>query len=134
VEIEFGLSRIGQIALPVHDLDAAVQFYRDTLGIKLLFQVPGLAFFDCDGVRLMLSVPESAEFDRPGSVIYYKVSDLDSAFEILLARGVEFVDKPHRIAEMEDHDLWMAFFRDLDGNLLALMSEVLKKSVGKASS
>jgi catechol 2,3-dioxygenase-like lactoylglutathione lyase family enzyme len=121
------LSQIGQIAVPVQDLAGAIEFYRDTLGIKFLFQVPGLAFFDCQGVRLMLSVPETPEFDRPGSVIYYRVADIEEAFGALSERGVEFIDEPHRVAEMQDHDLWMVFFRDPASNVLALMSEVPKE-------
>ena len=120
----FGLARIGQIAVPVTDIDRAVAFYRDVLGMKLLFQAPpGLGFFDCAGVRLMLDAPAAANAGQ-GSVIYYKVPDLQAAFEALSARGVVFEAKPHLIAKMPDHELWMAFFRDPDRNLLALMSEV----------
>jgi methylmalonyl-CoA/ethylmalonyl-CoA epimerase len=119
----FGLSSIGQIALTVSDTGRAVEFYRDTLGMRFLFQVPNLAFFDCDGVRLMLSRPE-----KPGevstSVIYFKVSDVQQAFRTLSSRGAVFEGEPHLIAKMPDHDLWMAFFRDPDRNLLALMCEV----------
>ncbi len=118
-----GLSRIGQIAVNVRDLDRAVRFYRDTLGLPLLFQVPNLAFFDCAGVRLMLGVPERPEFDHPASVIYYKVEDIQAAHQALSARGVVFRDQPHLIARLPDHELWMAFFKDSEGNTLALMHE-----------
>ena len=122
-DTSFGLSRIGQIAVTVGDLERAVVFYRDTLGLPLLFQVPNMAFFDCGGIRLMLGPAE-----KPGqifsSVIYYKVDQIQQACEILSSRGVEFEAKPHLIAKMPDHDLWMAFFRDPDRNLLALMCEV----------
>ena len=118
------LDRIGQIAIRVHDVGRAMQFYRDTLGMRFLFEVPNLAFFDCGGVRLMLSTAELAEFDHPGSVIYYKVPDLNATYESLRKRGVDFVDKPHLIAKLEHHDLWMVFFHDTEGNTLALMSEV----------
>ena len=121
----FGLAQIGQIAVPVSDIERAIAFYRDTLGMRLLFQAPpGLAFFDCAGVRLMLDAPAKAQAGNFSSVIYYKVPDLHSAFETLSARGVIFEAKPHLIARLPDHELWMAFFRDPDGNLLALMSEV----------
>jgi catechol 2,3-dioxygenase-like lactoylglutathione lyase family enzyme len=118
-----GLSRIRQIALVVHDLPAAIAFYRDRLGMRFLFQAPpGLAFFDCDGIWLMLSTPEK-EFDRPGSVIYFEVPDIDATYRTLAERGVEFIDPPHLIADMGKYELWMAFFRDLDGNPLALRAE-----------
>jgi methylmalonyl-CoA/ethylmalonyl-CoA epimerase len=121
----FGLSQIGQIAVPVGDLERAIAFYRDALGMRFLFQAPpGLGFFDCGGVRLMLDAPARAQAEHRGSVIYYKVPDLPAAFETLSARGVVFEAKPHLIARLPDHELWMAFFRDPDGNLLALMSEV----------
>jgi catechol 2,3-dioxygenase-like lactoylglutathione lyase family enzyme len=117
------LSRIGQIALTVSDIGRAVTFYRDSLGMRFLFQVPNLAFFDCDGIRLMLSLPEKAA-EGSSSVIYYKVADIQQAFQTLASRGVAFEGEPHLIAKMPDHELWMAFFRDPDRNLLALMSEV----------
>jgi methylmalonyl-CoA/ethylmalonyl-CoA epimerase len=117
------LGRIGQIALTVTDIDRAVEFYRDSLGMRFLFQVPNLAFFDCDGIRLMLSLPEKAA-EGSSSVIYYKVADIQRTFETLTSRGVAFEAEPHLIAKLPDHDLWMAFFRDPDRNLLALMSEV----------
>ncbi|HEU4643288.1 MAG TPA: VOC family protein [Gemmatimonadaceae bacterium] len=120
---EFSLDRIGQIAIPVHDLARAVRFYRDTLGMAFLFEVPGLAFFDCGGIRLMLSRPETPESARAASILYYKVADLDAAYDTLRARGVEFVDAPHLIARMDTHDLWMVFLRDSEGNTLGLMSE-----------
>ncbi len=123
-EAEFGLARIGQIAVPVSDIDRAIAFYRDTLGMRFLFQAPpGLGFFDCAGVRLMLDEPAKAQAGS-SSVIYYQVPDLQAAFETLSARGVAFEAEPHLIAKLPDHELWMAFFRDPDANLLALMSEV----------
>jgi methylmalonyl-CoA/ethylmalonyl-CoA epimerase len=120
----FGLSRIGQIAVTVTDIDRAVSFYRDSLGLTLLFQVPpNLAFFDCGGIRLMLGPPEKSG-EVFSSVIYYKVDDIRQAFETLSSRGVQFEASPHLIAKMPDHELWMAFFRDPDRNLLALMCEL----------
>ena len=118
------LTRIGQIAVPVKEIPRAVAFYRDVLGMRFLFEFPNLAFFDCDGVRLMLDVPESEEFRHLASVIYYKVDDIRATHDALVARGVTFLGEPHLIAKMPDHELWMAFFRDPDENVLALMSEV----------
>jgi methylmalonyl-CoA/ethylmalonyl-CoA epimerase len=121
---DFGLQHIGQIAVPVSDIGRAIGFYRDVLGMRFLFQAPpGLGFFDCAGVRLMLDAPAKEKAGN-GSVIYYKVTDLHTAFAVLSNRGVRFETEPHLIAKMPDHELWMAFFRDPDQNLLALMSEV----------
>ena len=120
----FGLSRIGQIAVVVHDVPRAVAFYRDTLGMRFLFDAPPkMAFFDCGGIRLMLSLPEGAEFDHPGSIIYYGVEDIHAAAAALTARGVVFDTAPHIVARLPHADLWMGFFRDPDGNVLAVMSE-----------
>lgn len=121
---EFKLTEIGQIAIPVHDLERAVEFYRHKLGLNHLFSVPKLAFFECGGIRLMLGVPEKAEFDHPSSILYFKVPDIQAAYASLLAREVQFEDTPHLVAQMESYDLWLAFFRDSEGNLLSLMSEV----------
>ena len=118
------LNQIGQIAITVQDLDRAVKFYHGTLGMKLLFHLPQMAFFECGGVRLMLAPPEKPEFDHPASVIYYMVADLAATHAALAAREVQFEAAPHLIARMADHDLWMAFLRDSEGNLLGLMSEV----------
>ena len=120
----FHLSQIEQVAQPVRDLERAVAFYRDTLGMTYLFTSNGLAFFDCAGVRLMLSRPEAAAFDHPGSVLYYKVDDIYHAHQVLLARGVDLADSPHLIAQMGAYDLYMAFFRDSEGNLLALSGSI----------
>lgn len=116
---------IGQIAIRARDVARASAFYRDVLGVRHLFDAgPTLSFFDCGGVRLMLSTAESAEFDHPGSVLYYKVSDIHAAHAVLTERGAKFVDAPHLIAKLPDHDLWMVFLRDSEDNVLALMSEV----------
>jgi methylmalonyl-CoA/ethylmalonyl-CoA epimerase len=120
-----GPTRIGQIAIPVSDLDRAVRFYGDALGLRLLFRAPpGLAFFDCGGVRLMLSLPEGPDAPRQTGVVYYVVADLDATYRTLSGRGVAFLGAPHCVARMPDHELWMAFCRDSEQNLLALMSEV----------
>ena len=120
------ITQIGQIAINVHDTDRAVEFYRDILGLKLLFTAGRLAFFDCGGVRLMLQRPEKPEFDHPSSVLYFAVPDIQAAFGKLKENGVRFEDEPHLIAKMPTHDLWMTFFRDSEGNLLALMTELAR--------
>jgi methylmalonyl-CoA/ethylmalonyl-CoA epimerase len=118
------IKKIGQIAINVHDTTRAVEFYRDTLGLKLLFTAGQLAFFDCGGVRLMLSPPEKPEFDHLSSILYFKVDNIQAAYDRLVHREVKIEDKPHVVARMPDHDLWLAEFRDSEGNLMALMSEV----------
>jgi methylmalonyl-CoA/ethylmalonyl-CoA epimerase len=122
----FSLSQIGQIAIVVKDVERATAFYRDVLGMRFLFEYPGLAFFDCDGIRIMLSRAEKKEFDHPSSILYFRVSDIQSAYQTLRGRKVEFEDEPHIVARMADHDLWMTFFRDPDDNVFALMDEKAK--------
>jgi len=122
-----GLREIGQIAVTVKDLPGAVKFYRHTLGLPFLFEAPPhLAFFDCGGVRLMLTAPEKPEFDHPASVIYYKVVNIQESVAVLKSRGVVFESDAHLIAKMPNHDLWMAFLRDPEQNLLGLMCEVAR--------
>ena len=121
-----GISHLGQIAINAHDVSRATQFYRDTLGLPFLFSTGALAFFDCGGVRLMLSRPDKPEFDHPSSILYFSVPDINTAHHEMKAKGVKFEDEPHMVAKMPDHDLWMTFFRDSEGNFLALMSEVKK--------
>jgi methylmalonyl-CoA/ethylmalonyl-CoA epimerase len=121
------LNQIGQIALHADDLDRAVAFYRDVLGMRFLFQAspPGLAFFDCGGIRLMIDAIKEKEIpERINSLIYYKVENLQAVYEELMSRGVTFESKPHLIAKMPDHELWMAFLRDSEKNYIGLMSEV----------
>jgi len=118
------LESIGQIAVNVKDTGRARAFYRDVLGLRHLFDAgPNLAFFQCGGVRLMLSPPSKPEFDHPGSIVYYKVSDLVATHAAMIAKGAAFEAGPHLVATMPDHELWMAFLRDSEGNLLALMEE-----------
>lgn len=118
------LQQIAQIAVNVKDVSRAVAYYRDVLGLKLLFEVPPkMAFFLCGGVRLMLSLPETAEYDHPGSILYYKVTDIEGTAAALKTRGVTFQGEPHLIVKMPDHELWMGFFKDSEGNTLALMEE-----------
>jgi catechol 2,3-dioxygenase-like lactoylglutathione lyase family enzyme len=120
------ISSLGQIAINVREPGRATAFYRDILGLPLLFSAGELTFFDCGGVRLMLTRPEKPEFDHPSSILYFRVTDIAAAHQRMLKAGVHFEDQPHIIARMPGHDLWMAFFRDTEQNLLALMSEVAR--------
>jgi methylmalonyl-CoA/ethylmalonyl-CoA epimerase len=118
------LTSIGQISIRVHDVERAVAFYRDVLGLEFLFDAGPLAFLMCGDVRIMLAKPESEEFDHPSSTLYFRVDDIDATRAALLERGAAFEDEPHLIARMPDHELWMTFFRDPDLNLHGLMAEV----------
>ena len=118
-----GLSRIHQISMRAADVERAVRFYRDALGLPFMFAAPpSLAFFDCGGVRLMLSAPEP-EFEHPGSVLYFAVDDIAAMYDTLRSRGVVFRTAPHKIATLADREVWLADFQDSEGNTLALMSE-----------
>ena len=119
----FRLSTVGQISVRVHDLDRATAFYRDILGMSFLFPAGHMAFFDCGNLRLMLTTHLGK--DGQTSIVYYKVDDIAVATSTLKERGVEFDGEPHMIAQMPDHELWMAFFKDSEGNTVALMSEVI---------
>jgi methylmalonyl-CoA/ethylmalonyl-CoA epimerase len=119
------LGRIGQIALTVHNMERAIAFWRDTVGLAFLFQAPNVAFFDVAGVRLMLGSAESPDVKPAGTVLYFEVDDLDTTFATLRDRGAAVAENgaPHFIARLGAKDLWMAFLRDPDGNLFALMAE-----------
>ncbi|HKO35817.1 MAG TPA: VOC family protein [Pyrinomonadaceae bacterium] len=122
------LSQIAQIFVNVKDLDRAIAFYRDMLGMRFLFTAPpGMAFFDCGGIRIMLGRADRPEIDHPASIIYYKVDDIEKVYEVFNARGIKFIVKPHLVAPMPTYDLWLADFKDSEGNILALMSEVPKE-------
>ena len=118
------ISQLGQIAVHVQDLERAVAFYRDVLGLPHLFTAGGMAFFDCGGIRLLLGRPDREEMDHPSSILYYRVDDLEEAHGALTERGVECEAGPLRAHRARDHELWLAFFHDTEGNLFALMSEV----------
>jgi catechol 2,3-dioxygenase-like lactoylglutathione lyase family enzyme len=127
VEVAEGLSahlqEIGQVAITVEDLPRARDFYRDVLGMRLLFDAGTMAFFQCGSVRLMLGLPEKPA-PRGGTILYFRVGDLAGTHAALEAKGVAFVQGPHLVARMPDHELWMAFLKDPDSNVLGLMSEV----------
>ena len=120
------IQAIGQIAVTVADIDRAVTFYQDVLGLQLLFRFPGLAFFNCGGVRLMLSKPE-----KPGtSIIYYRVPSIQAAAAAIEGRGVALLHQPSIAHRDERHELWLAFLRDSEGNHVGLMQEVPLAAAG----
>ncbi|WP_338101306.1 VOC family protein [Psychrobacillus vulpis] len=116
--------KLGQIAVNVENVERAVEFYREVLGLPLLFETNGLAFFQCDDTRLLLSRPESEEFDHPSSVLYFQVDDLNVEVSRMKAAGAMFLDEPHQVGTMGNIEIWMAFFKDTEGNTHALMSEI----------
>ncbi len=119
------IQSIGQIAITVRDVGKAIEFYRDSIGLKFLFQAgPTMAFFQCGEVRLMLTQPEGEDGATHSSILCFKVASIEAAAGEMKAKGVAFERDPHLIAKMPDHDLWMAFFHDPDRNVMALMSEV----------
>jgi methylmalonyl-CoA/ethylmalonyl-CoA epimerase len=117
------IQKVGQIAVPVKNIERAVNFYQEKLGLPLLFTSNGLAFFDCNGLRLLLSVPETDEFAKASSVIYFQVENIKEAYEDLLSKEVSFIDEPHIVAKMGQTETWMAFFKDSEDNTHGLMSE-----------
>lgn len=112
------------MSIRVHNVERSIEFYQGMLGLPLLFNAGRLAFLQCGHVRLMLSLPEGPELDHPSSPLYFDVSEINSAVASLRARGVSFEDDPHVVGRLGDSEVWMAFFRDPDGNSLAVQSEV----------
>jgi methylmalonyl-CoA/ethylmalonyl-CoA epimerase len=72
----------------------------------------------------MLTLPERPEFDHPASILYFRVPNIQAAHARLVERNTKIEAEPHIVARMPDHDLWLAEFRDSEGNIMALMSEV----------
>ncbi|MGG2014806.1 VOC family protein [Bacillus sp. S10(2024)] len=118
------IQKIGQIGVPVKDLDRAIHFYKDKLGLSLLFNTDSMAFFECNALRLFLSLPEKEKFAQSSSVIYFQVENIKETYEDLLSKEIIFIDEPHIVAKMGQLETWMTFFKDTEGNTHALMSEV----------
>jgi predicted enzyme related to lactoylglutathione lyase len=122
--VEIMLSEIGQIAVTVSSVDEALPFYRDALGLTFLFSpAPNLAFLSAGTVRIMLSTPQGAGAVGANSVLYFKVADIAAAYAAIVNRGVSGEQAPHFVAKLPGHELWLAFLRDPDGNLVGLMEE-----------
>ena len=119
------LNQIGQIVVTVDDVDSAENFYTEKLGLHKLYRYGDLLFFDCAGVRLLIEKGKEP-FEPKSSILYFRVADINLVYNEMLQRGVDFVDQPHMIAPMEDHDLWMVFLKDPAGNMHALMQEAPK--------
>lgn len=119
------IKKIGQIGIPAKDIERATAFYKEQVGLQLLFNTDTMAFFDCDGVRLLVSLPEKEEFARASSVLYFHVENIQLSFEEYKDKGIVFIDEPHMIAKMGQTETWMVFFEDTEGNMHALMSEIV---------
>lgn len=124
------LEEVAQIAFTVQNLAGATAFYRDVLELKLLFEAGTMAFFQCGSVRLMIGSGEKASSSE-GTIVYFRVSNLEATAHLLESRGIQFVQRPHLVARMKSHDLWMAFLKDPAGNALGLMSEVTRDNSGE---
>lgn len=126
------LNEITQVALTVRDLPAAKAFYRDMLGMCFLFDAGTMAFFQCGSVRLMIGTSDKPSTPG-GTILYFRVPDIQAAHATLQAAGVTFLQAPQLTARMKSHDLWLAFLTDPDGNPLALMSEVARTTADAGS-
>jgi methylmalonyl-CoA/ethylmalonyl-CoA epimerase len=124
--MRLNLDHIGQIGFAIANADRTERFYEDALGLRKLYRFGDLVFFDCAGIRLMFSQSADAEEVARHSPLYLRCADIVLAQAELQKRGVVFKGAAHRVAAMEDHDLWMSFFSDPDGHILALMCEAPK--------
>jgi methylmalonyl-CoA/ethylmalonyl-CoA epimerase len=124
-EIGMEIQKIGQIGVPVKDLARAINFYKNVLGLPLLFNTDSMAFFECEGLRLLLSLPEKEEFAHPSSILYFQVEDINKSYHELHEKGVALVGDPHVVAKMGQTETWMTFFRDSEDNMHAFISEVI---------
>jgi catechol 2,3-dioxygenase-like lactoylglutathione lyase family enzyme len=115
--------KLVQVALTSRDLDRSRSFYRDTLGLTLLFEVGGMLFFDLGGIRLLIGTENS--LGQPGgSVLYFDAPDIDTLAPALEQKGVTFIGPVQILQRTESHELKLRIFRDPDGNPLALMGMV----------
>src|ERR1700733_14876847 len=122
-----GTIQPGQIAVPVHNVERATAFYRDVLGLRYLCGAGQLSFFDCGGIRIMLDRPKNKEFDHPSASLIFRFL-MSRPCTSLLDAGAAVVEPPEIIAARPDHDLWIFFFRDTEGNVMSLMSEAARKT------
>lgn len=118
------IQNVRQIGIPVRNIQKAIDFYKDLLGLPLLFNTDNMAFFECNETRLLLSLPEKEEFAHSSSVIYFQVKNIKEIYEELFNKGVSFIDEPHMVAKMGQTETWMTFFKDTEGNTHSFISEV----------
>ena len=122
--MKYALLEIGQIAITVSDVGKALAYYRDVLGLKFLFSPnPNLAFLTAGSIRIMLSTPQGSGAVGANSILYFKVTDIETTYTAIVARGGISERAPQLTARLPDHELWIGFLRDPDGNLIGLMEE-----------
>jgi catechol 2,3-dioxygenase-like lactoylglutathione lyase family enzyme len=127
------LGPLGQVSRHVSDIETAARWYGAVLGLPHLYTFGDLAFFDCGGTRLFLSVPDGGAAADSASILYFRVGDIHLAHDELRSRGVEFEGAPHLIHRHDDGtEEWMAFFRDPDGQPLAIMAQVPDGAAGRS--
>jgi len=122
-DVSFGLDRIGQLSVAVKDIGRATRFYRDVLGMRFLFEFPGMAFFDCGGIRIYLDANSGMVEVGKNSMIYFRTGNVERAHSAFQERGVTIHQSPHIIASLPDRDVWLMWIRDSEQNLLGVMEE-----------
>jgi len=127
------LDRIGQIAISVSDLALSKEFYQETLGMRFLFEAGPMAFFQCGDIRFMIGTGNENTVAPGGTILYFKVDDIQAVHDTLVDKNVFFFSDPHFVARMPDHDLWMAFFKDPDGYTIGLMCEQKRAEEAKGN-
>lgn len=113
---------LGQVSLVAEDVSRATAFYRDIVGLRHLFEGGGMSFFDLEGVRLVIG-PKGGEAEHGSSILYFRVADIGAAHESLAASQVVVLEAPQEVHRQGDTALWLAFYRDSEGNAFALMEE-----------
>jgi len=122
--MEYNLAEIGQIAITVSDVAVALPFYRDVLGLAFIFSPsPNLAFLGAGSIRIMLSTPQGTGVVGSNSTLYFKVNNLIETYAAIISRGAVIEREPQLAARLPDHELWIGFIRDTDGNLIGIMEE-----------
>ena len=114
-----------QIAVPCKDVSRATAFYRDAVGLQFVFESGGLAFLMCGSVRFMLAKPEANDPVHAISCVYFSTDDIIEAAKTLASKGAAMEGEPHIVGRLPGRDVWLAHWRDTEGNLMAFMQEKL---------
>jgi len=129
---DLNLLGLFQVNVPVRDVERAIVFYRDVLGLPLHARRESLAFFGAGPVRVLVEAiaEEGGRYGHPGSILYFTVDDIGAAHEEMIRRGVTFVEPPTRVSENAAFETWMAFFEDGDWNTHAIVAQVPAREAG----